>query len=30
VGFTAIPSHAGVQVFGMDLSANGPGSLRRA
>jgi ribosomal protein S18 acetylase RimI-like enzyme len=30
VGFTAIPSHSGVQAFGMDLSANGPGSLSRA
>jgi ribosomal protein S18 acetylase RimI-like enzyme len=30
VGFTAIPSHRGVQAFGMDLSANGPGLLSRA
>ena len=30
VGFTAIPSHAGVQAFGMDLSANGPAPLSRA
>lgn len=30
VGFTPIPSHAGVQAFGMDLTANGPGSLSRA
>ena len=30
VGFIAIPSHQGVQAFGMDLSANGPGPLSRA
>lgn len=30
VGFTPIPSHPGVQAFGMDLTANGPGSLSRA
>lgn len=30
VGFTAIPSHAGVQAFGRDLAANGPTPLRRA
>ena len=30
VGFTAIPSHRGVQAFGMDLSADGPGPLSRA
>ncbi len=30
VGFTAIPSHEGVQAFGMDLPANGPGPLSRA
>ena len=30
VGFTAIPSHQGVQAFGMDLSGNGPGPLSRA
>ena len=30
VGFTAIPSHPGVQAFGMDLTANGPGPLSRA
>jgi len=30
VGFTAIPSHEGVQAFGMDLSGNDPGPLSRA
>ena len=30
VGFTAIPSHPGVQAFGLHLGANGPGSLSRA
>ena len=30
VGFTPIPSHHGVQAFGMDLSGNGPGPLSRA
>jgi ribosomal protein S18 acetylase RimI-like enzyme len=30
VGFTAIPSHEGVQAFGMDLSADDPGPLSRA
>ncbi|MCR2763910.1 GNAT family N-acetyltransferase [Microbacterium sp. zg.B48] len=30
VGFTAIPSHPGVQAFGMRLSADGPGQRPRA
>ena len=30
VGFTAIPSHAGVQAFGMHLSPDGPTPLSRA
>ena len=30
VGFTAIPSHAGVQAFGMQLSPNGPAPVSRA